>query len=66
MKDGMEVDEVALDSLAVYVVGSLEASDITFNHPSISRKHAVVAHDADGTVHVVDLGSTHGWHARFF
>lgn len=40
--------------------GGLETSDVVLNHPSISRRHAAMAHDADGVLYVIDLGSTHG------
>eukprot|EP00457_Paulinella_chromatophora_P007159 gb/GEZN01007180.1/.p1 GENE.gb/GEZN01007180.1/~~gb/GEZN01007180.1/.p1 ORF type:complete len:515 (+),score=91.92 gb/GEZN01007180.1/:148-1545(+) len=37
-------------------------NDILLAHTSISRQHAVILHKRDGTIFVMDLGSTHGTH----
>merc|ERR1712176_966155 len=35
-------------------------SDIKLDHPSISRRHALVGHGSSGNLYVMDLGSSHG------
>jgi len=34
--------------------------DIKLDHPSISRRHAIIAHGSSGNVYLMDLGSSHG------
>ena len=33
---------------------------ILMEHPTLSRQHAVFQHEENGTLHIYDLGSTHG------
>eukprot|EP01084_Bolivina_argentea_P099043 178026_1 len=35
-------------------------SDIKLEHPSISRRHALIGHGSSGNLYVMDLGSSHG------
>ncbi|XP_069743844.1 kanadaptin isoform X2 [Narcine bancroftii] len=66
LKDGSIVAEISLNLKSFYVVGRLPVCDISLEHPSISRYHAVVQHRrvADGEsgtgFYIYDLGSTHG------
>ncbi|MFK7888003.1 MAG: FHA domain-containing protein [Gammaproteobacteria bacterium] len=42
------------------VIGRHERAAITVDHPSVSRRHAHIAVEADGTLVVEDLGSSNG------
>ncbi|XP_068608047.1 kanadaptin [Brachionichthys hirsutus] len=70
LKNGAIVDTVPLTQRSHFVVGRLPVCDVTLEHPSISRYHAVIqyrgqagAGDAAGEetgFYLHDLGSTHG------
>ncbi|XP_059838790.1 kanadaptin isoform X1 [Hypanus sabinus] len=66
LKNGSIVSDIGLNLKSFYVVGRLPVCDISLEHPSISRYHAVVQHRrvADGEsgtgFYIYDLGSTHG------
>uniref|UniRef100_UPI00398F8708 kanadaptin n=1 Tax=Pristiophorus japonicus TaxID=55135 RepID=UPI00398F8708 len=66
LKNGSIVLDIGLNSKSFYVVGRLPACDISLEHPSISRYHAIVQHRrvADGEsgtgFYIYDLDSTHG------
>jgi len=45
---------------AVFTVGRGPKSDAVLQHSSISRQHAEIAVEADGTIRLRDLGSTYG------
>ncbi|XP_028252165.1 kanadaptin [Parambassis ranga] len=70
LKNGTIVDTVPLTHRGYFVVGRLPVCDVSLEHPSISRYHAVVQYRAQsgegGSVgeergfYVHDLGSTHG------
>lgn len=70
LKNGAIVDTVPLTQRSYFVVGRLPVCDVTLEHPSISRYHAVIQYRRQaGDGHSVgeetgfyihDLGSTHG------
>ncbi|XP_076835321.1 kanadaptin isoform X2 [Brachyhypopomus gauderio] len=70
LKNGAIVDTVPLTLQSYFVVGRLPICDISLEHPSISRYHAVVQYRGDSGdqgvmgdevgFYVYDLGSTHG------
>eukprot|EP00124_Ichthyophonus_hoferi_P005303 Ihof_evm1s736 gene=Ihof_evmTU1s736 len=62
VKGGVVVEVISLKEKAFYTVGRLPICDITMEHPSISRYHAVIQHRDNGGVYLYDLGSTHGTH----
>lgn len=37
-----------------------QMSNIKLDHPSISRRHALLGHGSSGNIYVMDLGSSHG------
>jgi two-component system, NtrC family, response regulator AtoC len=53
------LDSYPLPPRGQVVVGRGEESDLRIDHPSISRKHALVTAD-DGVIHITDLGSANG------
>lgn len=70
LKDGTIVDTVPLTQSSYFVVGRLPVCDVSLEHPSISRYHAVIQYRGEpGEGETVgeargfygyDLGSTHG------
>lgn len=70
LKNGSILDTVPLTQRSYFVVGRLPVCDVSLEHPSISRYHAVVQYRGragqDGVVgeekgfYAYDLGSTHG------
>lgn len=70
LKNGTIVDTVPLAERSYYVVGRLPVCDVSLEHPSISRYHAVIQYRSrageseaageDTGFYVHDLGSTHG------
>lgn len=70
LKNGTIVDTVPLTQRSFYVVGRLPVCDVTLEHPSISRYHAVIQYRSrpeegesageDAGFYINDLGSTHG------
>lgn len=70
LKNGAILDTVPLTQSSYFVVGRLPVCDVSLEHPSISRYHAVVQYRGragqDGVVgeergfYAYDLGSTHG------
>lgn len=70
LKNGTIVDTVPLTQRSFYVVGRLPVCDVTLEHPSISRYHAVIQYRSrpeegeslaeDAGFYIHDLGSTHG------
>ncbi|XP_051725255.1 kanadaptin [Ctenopharyngodon idella] len=70
LKNGAILDTVPLTQNSYFVVGRLPVCDVSLEHPSISRYHAVVQYRGrageDGVVgeergfYAYDLGSTHG------
>lgn len=70
LKNGAIVDTVPLNQKSYFVVGRLPVCDVSLEHPSISRYHAVVQYRSQAGesesvgeeegFYVYDLGSTHG------
>lgn len=70
LKNGTIVDKVPLTHRSYFVVGRLPVCDVSLEHPSISRYHAVIQYRGqagegesvgeDRGFYVHDLGSTHG------
>ncbi|XP_016300182.1 kanadaptin-like isoform X2 [Sinocyclocheilus anshuiensis] len=70
LKNGAILDTVPLTQRSYFVVGRLPVCDVSLEHPSISRYHAMVQYRGragqDGVVgeekgfYAYDLGSTHG------
>lgn len=70
LKNGTIVDAIPLTQNSYFVVGRLPVCDISLEHPSISRYHAVVQYRGrsgddeemgeERGFYVYDLGSTHG------
>ncbi|XP_038584170.1 kanadaptin [Micropterus salmoides] len=70
LKNGTIVDKVPLTQRSYFVVGRLPVCDVSLEHPSISRYHAVIQYRRQGGegqcvgeergFYVHDLGSTHG------
>ncbi|XP_068195611.1 kanadaptin [Antennarius striatus] len=70
LKNGTIVDKVPLTERSYFVVGRLPVCDVSLEHPSISRYHAVIQYRGQAGegesvgeetgYYVHDLGSTHG------
>lgn len=70
LKNGAIVDTVPLNQRGFFVVGRLPVCDVSLEHPSISRYHAVVQYRSQAGesesvgeeegFYIHDLGSTHG------
>jgi len=57
MKSGVILEEKKLTEKAFFLIGRLvDLSDIVLEHPSISRKHAVLQHKNNGELYIYDLG----------
>ena len=54
------VDVVPLGLKSSFVTGRSPEVDIVLEHPSASRRHAMVLHHRSGAVYLLDLGSAHG------
>ena len=66
LKNGSIIGNVPLSSKSFHVFGRLPSCDVTLEHPSLSRHHAVVQYSLIATEthekgwYVYDLDSTHG------
>ncbi|CAG5127386.1 unnamed protein product [Candidula unifasciata] len=66
LKNGSIIDTVSLKTRSFYVFGRLPSCDVTLEHPSLSRYHAVLQYNCISTPsrekgwYVYDLDSTHG------
>lgn len=66
LKNGSIIDRVSLKTQPFYVFGRLPSCDVTLEHPSLSRYHAVLQYNCASTParekgwYVYDLDSTHG------
>jgi predicted NAD-dependent protein-ADP-ribosyltransferase YbiA (DUF1768 family)/pSer/pThr/pTyr-binding forkhead associated (FHA) protein len=59
-RDGRQLDTSELKNRNFYILGSLEDCNLRMLHPSISRRHAAILHDATLGPIIVDLGSKAG------
>ncbi len=57
---GQLVRKLELAGDKTVMIGRSRECDIRIGHPTVSRKHAMIQHLADGTWVMKDLGSTHG------
>eukprot|EP01132_Coremiostelium_polycephalum_P004818 gene4818-6006_t len=62
IKNGTVIETIDLSKKSYYLIGRLPPSicDISLEHPTISRQHAIIQHRDEGKVFLYDLGSTHG------
>ncbi len=69
LKGGVMKDSIDLSTKDFYIFGRLEECDVTMEHPSVSRFHAVVVYrgksnnessEKGNGFYIMDLGSTHG------
>eukprot|EP00486_Rosalina_sp_Unknown_P006197 CAMPEP_0201571450 /NCGR_PEP_ID=MMETSP0190_2-20130828/14216_1 /ASSEMBLY_ACC=CAM_ASM_000263 /TAXON_ID=37353 /ORGANISM="Rosalina sp." /LENGTH=306 /DNA_ID=CAMNT_0047996097 /DNA_START=22 /DNA_END=942 /DNA_ORIENTATION=- len=62
MKEGKRIQTITEIAQKPYVLFGRNASmsDIKLEHPSISRRHALIGHGSSGNIYVMDLGSSHG------
>ncbi len=66
IKNGVVVDTIELNTKSYHIFGRLPSCDVTMEHPSLSRHHAVVQYCANSTPqhevgwYLYDLDSTHG------
>merc|ERR1712154_733000 len=62
IKDGRRIQTITQIAEKSFVLFGRNASmsDIKLEHPSISRRHALVGHGSSGNLYVMDLGSSHG------
>ena len=66
LKNGTIVEEHKLIGKNYFVIGKLPNNDIKLEHPSISRHHALLQYNKEGSedqpvgFYLYDLGSTHG------
>ncbi|CAM9682849.1 unnamed protein product [Ectocarpus fasciculatus] len=61
LKGGVEVGSISLDNRTHVLLGRQQGVvDVLLEHPSISRKHAILQHGQKGALFLFDNGSTHG------
>ncbi|CAL1536937.1 unnamed protein product [Lymnaea stagnalis] len=66
LKNGSIIDTISLNDKPFYIFGRLPSCDVTLEHPSLSRYHAVVQYrtvatsNCDKGWYIYDLDSTHG------
>eukprot|EP01083_Nonionella_stella_P029948 82262_1 len=62
MKEGKVISTITQIAQKSYVLFGRNASmsDIKLEHPSISRRHALIGHGSSGNIYVMDLDSSHG------
>lgn len=66
LKNGCIISNIDLTSKPFYVFGRLPSCDISLEHPSVSRYHAVIQYkqsdssNSERGFYIYDLGSTHG------
>eukprot|EP01119_Soliformovum_irregulare_P001080 TRINITY_DN10809_c0_g1_i2.p1 TRINITY_DN10809_c0_g1~~TRINITY_DN10809_c0_g1_i2.p1 ORF type:complete len:502 (-),score=124.38 TRINITY_DN10809_c0_g1_i2:24-1529(-) len=62
LKNGTIIETIQIHDKGYYLIGRLppEVADISMEHQSISRQHAIIQHRENGEVYLYDLGSTHG------
>lgn len=59
-KDCTTIDHIKLSGKSFYIFGLLPTSDVVLAHPSISRIHAVILHDKNLGIVLIDLRSKAG------
>jgi ribA/ribD-fused uncharacterized protein len=59
-KNNITIDHIILKAKPFFMFGSLPTSDVELLHPSISRYHAIIVHDKNLGVVLVDLRSKAG------
>eukprot|EP00039_Didymoeca_costata_P013870 m.217611 g.217611 ORF g.217611 m.217611 type:complete len:241 (+) comp15888_c0_seq9:290-1012(+) len=59
-KEGHKIDTINLLERAIHVFGRLDTCTHHLEHPSISRRHAAIVCDEEGTFYIVDMDSAHG------
>lgn len=59
-KDGSQLEPIKLDRKNILFGRKSDLCDITLDHHTISRRHAVTLHRNDGTLHIMDVGSAQG------
>ena len=66
LKNGCIISTIDITSKPYHVIGRLPNCDVSLEHPSVSRYHAVIQYKAnessksDKGFYIYDLGSTHG------
>ena len=61
LKNGTLLENIVLSGKDHFVVGRQpDACDITLEHPSISRVHAILQYRNDGALMILDMKSAHG------
>jgi len=62
MKENKRIQTITEIAQKSYVLFGRNAAmtDIKLEHPSISRRHALIGHGSSGNIYVMDLGSSHG------
>lgn len=66
IKNGAVIDNIDLSTKTYHVIGRLPSCDVTMEHPSLSRHHAVVQYSGGSSEqfpkgwYLYDLDSTHG------
>jgi hypothetical protein len=61
LKNGLVIDTIVLSKQDHFVIGRQpDVCDITMEHPSISRIHAILQYRDDGALMILDMKSAHG------
>ncbi|CAG8446679.1 14238_t:CDS:10 [Gigaspora rosea] len=60
IKGGLSVEIIDLPSKDFLVLGRLPVCDLSMEHPSISRYHAIIQFNKQGDIFIYDLDSAHG------
>ncbi|KAL4502445.1 hypothetical protein ABPG72_012032 [Tetrahymena utriculariae] len=61
IKNGVPIEEKDISYKPFLLLGKYQdLCDFVLEHPTISRKHAIVQHKANGEIFIYDLGSSHG------
>eukprot|EP01084_Bolivina_argentea_P227926 385034_1 len=60
IKHGEKIGTILLEKCYVLLGRNSQMSDIILQHPSTSRRHALIGHGSSGNIYVMDLCSSHG------